>query len=65
MTKNKTQRIIENIFDIIQNTDFKDEALKQYQKDTKNMHIELDCKANTINYYGINDQLLFGIKINN
>jgi len=65
MTKNKTQRIIENIFDIIQNTDFKDEALKQYKKDTKDMNVELDCEANTINYYDINDQLLFEIKINN
>jgi hypothetical protein len=26
---------------------------------------ELDCEANTINYYDINDQLLFEIKINN
>jgi len=65
MTKNKTQRIIENIFDIIQNTDFKDEALKQYKKDTSDMNVELDCEANTINYYDINDQLLFEIKINN
>jgi hypothetical protein len=56
MIKNKTQRIIENIFDI---------ALKQYKKDTKDMNVELDCEANTINYYDINDQLLFEIKINN
>jgi hypothetical protein len=62
MIKNKTQRIIENIFDIVQNTDF---TLKQYKKDTKDMNVELDCEANTINYYDINDQLLFEIKINN
>lgn len=66
MAKNKKQRIIENIFDIIHDydEDFKDKALKQYEKDTDNMHIELDCEKSTINYYGVNDQLLYSIKIN-
>ena len=70
----KTQKIIENnvyeTFQIIPNTDFKDEKLKQYIDFTKNLNIEFDCEENTINYYGISESdgsysLLFKIKINN
>jgi hypothetical protein len=70
----KTQKIIENnvyeTFQIIPNTDFKDEKLEQYIDFTKNLNIELDSEANTINYYGMNESdgsysLLFKIKINN
>ena len=40
--KPKINRIIENIFDIICNTDFKETAIKELNKDLNNKNISLD-----------------------
>jgi hypothetical protein len=65
INKTKKQRIIQNIFDIMHNTAFKEEALKQYEKDVGNMDIELDHGSDTMYYYGKNNKLLYTIKITN
>jgi hypothetical protein len=65
INKTKKQRIIYNIFDIMHNTAFKEEALKQYEKDVENMDINLNYGNDTMYYYGKNNKLLYTIKITN
>lgn len=47
-TTKQRQRIIENIFDILIQSDFEDQARKEMKKDLKNKNVSVDPQKGTI-----------------
>lgn len=60
----KKTRILENIYDIILDTSFKEEAIKQFKQDTKKITFQLDKEKNTITFFDKNqERILYTITI--
>lgn len=64
MLNDKAKRIIENIYDIVMETDFKKEAIKEMHKDIKNKNVMVDKNKGIIEIQDTNGTLvLYTIKI--
>ena len=58
MLNNKAKRIIENAYDIILETQFKEEAQKQMHKDLNNHNIAVDKNSGTIEIQDTNGNVI-------
>jgi len=58
MLNNKAKRIIENAYDIILETQFKEEAQKQMNKDLNNRNISIDKNSGIIEIQDTNGNII-------